>query len=60
MKQGLELIEIAPGIDLKRDVLDMMEFEPAISPDLKIMPQEVFQKGLLGLAEKFDKYVMQF
>ena len=26
--QGLELIELAPGVDLQRDVLDLMDFEP--------------------------------
>jgi propionate CoA-transferase len=29
---GLELIEIAPGIDLQRDILAQMDFTPAISP----------------------------
>ena len=28
--QGLELIEVAPGVDLKRDILDPMDFEPII------------------------------
>lgn len=27
---GLELIEVAPGIDIERDILAQMEFEPAI------------------------------
>lgn len=53
--KGLELIEIAPGIDLQKDVLDMMEFEPAISPGLKTIPKKVFAKELLGLAEDFEK-----
>jgi acyl CoA:acetate/3-ketoacid CoA transferase len=34
---GIELFEIAPGIDLQRDVLDQMEFAPLIAKDLKVM-----------------------
>jgi propionate CoA-transferase len=37
------LIEIAPGIDLEKDILAQMGFKPAISPDLKSMPEEIFQ-----------------
>jgi len=40
---GLELIEIAPGIDLERDVLAHMAFRPAISPALKLMDQRLFR-----------------
>ena len=40
---GLELIEIAPGIDLDKDVLSLMEFRPAISPKLKIMDARIFR-----------------
>ena len=34
---GLKLIEIADGIDLQKDILDQMNFNPIISDDLKIM-----------------------
>jgi propionate CoA-transferase len=37
------LIEIAPGIDLEKDILALMEFKPKISPNLKQMPSGVFQ-----------------
>ena len=38
----LELIEIAPGIDLQRDVLDRMAFRPATSPQLRLMDARLF------------------
>lgn len=37
------LIEIAPGIDLEKDVLALMDFRPRISPDLKLMPKGIFE-----------------
>ncbi|MBN2073818.1 MAG: acyl CoA:acetate/3-ketoacid CoA transferase [Actinobacteria bacterium] len=43
-KKGLELIEIAPGIDIKRQVLDVMGFKPIVG-DVKLMPEEIFTKG---------------
>ena len=42
-EQGLTLIEIAPGIDLQKDVLDQMEFAPIIAPDLKQMEEALFR-----------------
>ena len=39
---GLLLIEIAPGAELKRDILDRMEFEPMIAPDLREMDAAFF------------------
>jgi propionate CoA-transferase len=39
---NLILTEIAPGVDLERDLLGMMDFRPRISPDLKIMDAEMF------------------
>jgi len=39
---GLELIEIAPGLDLEKDILAHLPFRPLISADLKEMPWECF------------------
>lgn len=41
--QGLELKEIAPGVDLERDILSQMQFVPILSPQLKLMPASLFQ-----------------
>ncbi len=48
--QGLELIEIAPGIDLDRDILANMDFIPEISKDLKMMDERLFLDQPMGLA----------
>jgi acyl CoA:acetate/3-ketoacid CoA transferase len=41
--QGIELFEIAPGIDLQRDVLDQMDFVPRVAADLVLMRADYFQ-----------------
>jgi propionate CoA-transferase len=48
----LELIEIAPGINLQRDVLAHMSFAPRISPDLQPMDAQLFTDEPLGLREQ--------
>ncbi|CAM5181182.1 Acetate CoA-transferase YdiF OS=Castellaniella sp OX=1955812 GN=EPN31_10175 PE=3 SV=1 [Castellaniella denitrificans] len=48
-EDGLVLIEIAPGLDLERDVLAAMDFRPHISPLLKEMPAEIFAETWGGL-----------
>ncbi|MBK9443586.1 MAG: acyl CoA:acetate/3-ketoacid CoA transferase [Comamonadaceae bacterium] len=48
----LALIEIAPGMDLQRDILAHMDFVPLISPQLKIMDAALFGIEPLGLRER--------
>lgn len=44
LKEGkMVLIEIAPGVDLEKNVLSQMEFVPEISPDLKPMDPAIFK-----------------
>jgi propionate CoA-transferase len=42
-EKGLEIVEIAPGLDLKKDILDLLDFTPLISGKLKEMPEECFK-----------------
>lgn len=50
LPQGLVLTEIAAGINLKTQILDLMEFEPIISSDLRLMNSEIFcTDGPFGL-----------
>lgn len=39
----LKLLEIAPGIDLEKDILLQMEFKPEIASNLKIMDSSLFR-----------------
>jgi propionate CoA-transferase len=47
---GPELTEIAPGVDLQRDLLAKMSFRPEIAPDLREMDASIFSHAPLGLA----------
>lgn len=48
-KDGLKLIEIAPGVDLEKDILAHMDFKPIVSDDLKLMDERIFKDALMGL-----------
>lgn len=47
---GLVLEEVAPGIDVDKDILDKMEFKPHIPERLKEMDRRIFEDKLMGLS----------
>jgi propionate CoA-transferase len=51
-EHGLELIEIAPGIDLERDVLQLMGFEPIMNKPPRMMDPRIFKPEPMGLREE--------
>jgi acyl CoA:acetate/3-ketoacid CoA transferase len=46
--EGPEVIEIAPGIDLDRDVLSQMEFRPRVAVNVRQMNAAIFTPGPMG------------
>ena len=50
-KSGLKLLEIAPGLDIKNDVLDRIPFPVEVAGELKVMDKRIFTSGKLGLAQ---------
>jgi propionate CoA-transferase len=46
---GLELIEVAPGIDVERDILAHMAFRPLITSAPKLMDARIFADAPMGL-----------
>jgi propionate CoA-transferase len=49
----LELVEVAPGVDVQKDILDQMEFTPIISPDLKLMDARIFKDAPMEMTNEF-------
>ena len=47
-KEGVTLTEIAPGLDVEKDIVSQMDFRPAISKDLKVMDPRIYTPGRMG------------
>jgi propionate CoA-transferase len=50
-KEGMELIEVAPGIDIEKDILPLMDFKPIIREPLRLMDERIFRFEPMGLRE---------
>ncbi|ATJ84047.1 acyl CoA:acetate/3-ketoacid CoA transferase [Halomonas beimenensis] len=50
--EGLTLIEIAPGVDLDRDVLAHMGFTPRMPAPPRTMDERIFREAPMGLADE--------
>ena len=48
-RDGMELIEIAPGVDLYKDILDQMDFQPVMKQPPRLMDARIFQNEPMGL-----------
>lgn len=46
---GLELTEIAPGVDLQKDILDKMNFKPIIHGTPKLMDARIFSEEAMNI-----------
>ncbi len=53
--EGLTLIEVAPGVDMERDIFSQIGFQPMVSNDIKLMDGRIFEEELLG----FDAQMAQ-
>ena len=51
-KDGLELAEIAPGIDLERDILAKMDFRPLIPKSPRLMDPRIFATEPMNLRDQ--------
>jgi propionate CoA-transferase len=47
--EGLQLVEVAPGIDIERDILAHMGFKPVIGK-IKVMEACIYKAGPMGLS----------
>lgn len=46
---GMELIEVAPGVDIDRDILQQMDFKPVINDTPALMDSRIFLTEPMGL-----------
>ncbi|BDR63374.1 acyl CoA:acetate/3-ketoacid CoA transferase [Clostridium tetani] len=46
---GVYLTEIAPGVDLQKDILDLMDFKPKMEGESKLMDSRIFFDKPMGL-----------
>jgi propionate CoA-transferase len=48
-EKGITLVEIAPGIDLEKDILSQMDFQPVVAKYLTLMDARIFIDEPMGL-----------
>lgn len=48
-EKGVTLVEIAPGVNLEKDILSQMDFVPVIPKDVELMDARIFADMPMGL-----------
>jgi propionate CoA-transferase len=49
---GLELVEVAPGIDIERDIVAHMGFRPHVAAEVRLMDPRIFVAQRMGLSDQ--------
>ena len=47
-EDGVHLVEVAPGIDIQTQILDLMNFKPFID-EVKVMDERIFKDEIMGI-----------
>ncbi|RPH75512.1 acyl CoA:acetate/3-ketoacid CoA transferase [bacterium] len=55
---GMELTEVAPGVDIEKDILAKMAFKPIIKGKPALMDPRIFQADPMGLKDDLGKVPM--
>lgn len=50
---GMELVEIAPGVDLEKDIMSLMQFRPIVNKPPRMMDDRIFRHELMGIQRDF-------
>jgi propionate CoA-transferase len=56
---GLELTEVAPGIDVERDILAHMGFRPRVAQKLALMDARLFKPEVMGIKPEIARKAAQ-
>jgi acetate CoA-transferase len=51
--EGIELCEVAPGIDIERDILAHMDFKPNRAATIKAMDPRMFRPEIMGVKDEW-------
>ncbi len=48
-EEGLVLTEVAPGVDIEKEIFAHMDFKPVVKEAPKVMDERIFTPGVMGL-----------
>lgn len=58
-ENGLILKEVAPGVDVEKDILTKMDFKPQVADKLETMPEVLFYQSMDPLKEYIDNMLKE-
>ncbi|MPM54820.1 Acetate CoA-transferase YdiF [bioreactor metagenome] len=50
-QDGVHLIEVAPGIDIQTQIIDLMGFVPKMEKEVRLMDERIFKNEPMGLSK---------